>query len=822
MSGGGEEQGNMDKKFCRQSPAPPKGNGVECKKDNSNVGGQKAPRNRRKEQGGRAGGYDQQSSYRRPQPQKSRALDKRPRSRGLHNGSHTDEVTQEEGAEADYGSVQAWGSKKTNLAHLLNFHLVPRESYGRGRGGAGAYRGPGRNKKSSYNKEHFLQANCQFVVSAAGDYTAHTVDPDTVVDWDHIEQVRILGHEVPSCPICLYAPTAAKITRCGHIYCWACMLHYLSLGDKSWRKCPICYDAVHKKDLKSVVALKTHTYQVGQKITLKKMKRIKGSNMAMPVSQWSDRGGKLYNIHDDVDTCFVKLLMATPEQVQAMLSEEQSMLKVQQKEVGSETIERTFVDAAIELLKERQKSCVVSKPIIVEALQEQTTTSHEEEEKEEITLIAPEPTKVYTSAFSDEEQEEEDSKGEGAPPEPGLHRGGSWAGNKGPVAGKDPNLPKSRSFADIENKARSQTVSESSEVSLDGMSRLSESTDTANDIEEEVMFTMETDDAMAAADVVPMVTAEGKVEVPVEEVAEVLEVPREPQRRGQAPSNYFFSFQAADGQHIYLHSLNTRCLIREYGSLENAPDTITASIIELESITMTENLRGRIRYLGHLPLTCEFQVAELALTPPLVSREVLTQFADDIQKRKRLRQRKNREEKRFSQRIQEEEDKMLSLHTNVGYIIPSAQSQSGGGQAEAQLAKSVDSSSLDFTPVGTPSSDMAASPSDQAPTQDDDKGSFSFAQMLRAGKASGGAPGPVAWGRHGNTSTAARPGSPNSDGEGAGAPAFQHFIGDAIQDALDKFDKSEDKTCEQNAAPTGGKKKKKLKKLLFANTMNRS
>jgi len=50
----------------------------------------------------------------------------------------------------------------------------------------------------------------------------------------------------------------AKITRCGHIYCWSCMLHYLSLDDKSWRKCPICYEAVHEKDLKRLTALLSH------------------------------------------------------------------------------------------------------------------------------------------------------------------------------------------------------------------------------------------------------------------------------------------------------------------------------------------------------------------------------------------------------------------------------------------------------------------------------------------------------------------------------------------------------------------------------------
>ena len=45
---------------------------------------------------------------------------------------------------------------------------------------------------------------------------------------------------------------------------------------------------------------------------------------------------------------------------------------------------------------------------------------------------------------------------------------------------------------------------------------------------------------------------------------------------------------AEDGQHIYQHSINVRCMLKEYGSWEACPDTITASIVELEGISMTE------------------------------------------------------------------------------------------------------------------------------------------------------------------------------------------------------------------------------------------
>ena len=35
-----------------------------------------------------------------------------------------------------------------------------------------------------------LQASCQFIVRAGEDYSAHATDPDTLVDWDCVEQVN--------------------------------------------------------------------------------------------------------------------------------------------------------------------------------------------------------------------------------------------------------------------------------------------------------------------------------------------------------------------------------------------------------------------------------------------------------------------------------------------------------------------------------------------------------------------------------------------------------------------------------------------------------
>lgn len=147
------------------------------------------------------------------------------------------------------------GSKKHNLNHLLNFNYAPHASNNSASDGnhqfqRGIY---GRKQHARYNKEQFLQAICQFVVRADIDWKPYTQTADQLVEWSSIEQVHVQSSEEPQCPICLYHPVAGKMTRCGHVYCWPCVLHYLALSDKTWRKCPICFEAIHAADLKRLV-----------------------------------------------------------------------------------------------------------------------------------------------------------------------------------------------------------------------------------------------------------------------------------------------------------------------------------------------------------------------------------------------------------------------------------------------------------------------------------------------------------------------------------------------------------------------------------------
>ncbi|KAJ1554467.1 RING finger protein 10 [Cladochytrium tenue] len=52
--------------------------------------------------------------------------------------------------------------------------------------------------------------------------------------------------------------------------------------------------------------------------------------------------------------------------------------------------------------------------------------------------------------------------------------------------------------------------------------------------------------------------------------------------------SYFFFFQAADGEHVYLHPLDVRILKHEFGDYEKFPLDITLPVVTVQESTMTE------------------------------------------------------------------------------------------------------------------------------------------------------------------------------------------------------------------------------------------
>ncbi|MCO5613931.1 hypothetical protein L7F22_068211 [Adiantum nelumboides] len=213
---------------------------------------------------------------------------------------------------------QANAARGQNINHLLAFTLPPRIH------NPTSHSAPRRTRRGAsavpFNKERYVNAQYRFLVKPTGDYTAYFADSDIYLNWSDILTVLIPTtsalftashlsalessssshahggtsetHEGASCPICLSRPTAPRMTKCGHVYCYPCILHYLSVHEapaasgsstphshipgaaprhtstpsvtpntsagiantitQKWKRCPVCWDAVYSRDLKAV------------------------------------------------------------------------------------------------------------------------------------------------------------------------------------------------------------------------------------------------------------------------------------------------------------------------------------------------------------------------------------------------------------------------------------------------------------------------------------------------------------------------------------------------------------------------------------------
>lgn len=746
------------------STGPPPGES-KAKSDGKNNGGSKRYSRKREPSFPKS---DTFPGPRRTNPQKGKNFDKRPAQRGgrqygVAGGGRREEVA--ETRRAEFSPAQFAGPKKISLNHLLNFTFEPR---GAGAGLLdGGPSGWGRRNKwghkhKPFNKELFLQANCQFVVTDEQDYQAHFTDPDTLVNWDCVQQVRIYSHEVPSCPICLYPPVAARITRCGHIFCWPCMLHYLSLSDRNWSKCPICYEAVHGGDLKSVVAMETRQYAAGDVITMRLMRREKGSLVAMPSSQWV-KVEEPVRLEDTRLSPYSKLLLTSPAQALNMLEEEKAILQVQLSQ--EEDAPSCFIQSALCLLQEREEELLKQlKANIGDGFDLSSLTLDEPASEPEVQTITShsKPVLQYSSAFDDEVEEfPEDSSVE-------LPHGSEGA---------------------------------------------------LQCVPEEVP-------ALTSVD-------EGAPEAPPDQDGSARQVEPGHQPASTVHGPYYYFYQAEDCQQMFLHPVNVRCLLREYGSLEASPDSITASVVEIVGHTVTEEIRRRHRYLAHLPLTCEFSICELALQQPVLSKETLDSFADELEKRRRLRQKKVREEKRRERRIEMEENKKQGKFPEVHIGLENLQQFPAFGSPP--LYHSSPPVQPEFLLV--PPSPLSSSPSPEGTSfpllngqcssppvgsMEDDSHCMSFAQMLRDGRARAEA-GPRSAPKKDQLLA---PPAADSDGESDGSdrvpvPNFQNSFSQAFERALLQLDTGGAPPPQAPVEPEerGGKKKKKKQKLLFSTSM---
>lgn len=122
---------------------------------------------------------------------------------------------------------------QTSITHLMNFSLPPRPQYQPPPRNARRYQSWGAGSGyHAVDKARYVHANYRFIVSPEQNYHAQAANADVHLDWASVLQVLVSAQtQAASCPICLSTPVAPRMARCGHIFCLPCLIRYMHASD---------------------------------------------------------------------------------------------------------------------------------------------------------------------------------------------------------------------------------------------------------------------------------------------------------------------------------------------------------------------------------------------------------------------------------------------------------------------------------------------------------------------------------------------------------------------------------------------------------------
>mmetsp|Transcript_34240 Transcript_34240/g.107466 ORF Transcript_34240/g.107466 Transcript_34240/m.107466 type:complete len:743 (+) Transcript_34240:146-2374(+) len=142
---------------------------------------------------------------------------------------------------------------------LLNFQRPPAHQRPQQ-----AYAPPRRSRPSgrqyqpvAFTKGRFVQSAFRlYVEKITPDVAEAALNPDSLVRWESVHRVDLLCEQLPKCPICLEVDMIVpKITKCGHVFCAPCVMRYfMCLTDyngKKYQRCPVCNEQVCPEELTS-------------------------------------------------------------------------------------------------------------------------------------------------------------------------------------------------------------------------------------------------------------------------------------------------------------------------------------------------------------------------------------------------------------------------------------------------------------------------------------------------------------------------------------------------------------------------------------------
>ena len=490
---------------------------------------------------------------------------------------------------------------QTSITHLMNFALPPRPEYHPPPRGGRRYATWGLGSGyHAMDKARYVHANYRFIVDPRRSYHAQAVNADVHLDWDSVLQVLVSAQtQASSCPICLSVPVAARMARCGHIFCLPCLIRYMHSTDHEenpvpgkkarWQKCPICWDTIYISETRPV---RWFTGQEGDlpveggDVVLRLMKREAGSTLALPRDGAEDLGPEedipWYHAAEVAD--YARIMKGGEDYMISQYDIEIDSLRVQEMEdevlFGDDT---TWIQKAVSSItngKEKVKG-IGNPPDMPRK------PPANKEPREPIVFNTP-PDAVaamYTSQHAAK-------SGKSSSAEPMVTGGHDAVGAPGQSDEAD-KLSEAVGALDVNSSADSSKAKQKS---------------------------------VGASNT--QVTQ---------------------------PDQPFYFYQALP--QFYLSSLDIRILKTAFGDYSLFPATILPRVERISTgHVIDDELRKRAKYLGHLPQGCEVNFLECDWRDVVVP-DVLEQFRPEIERRRRRNREKDTREEKDRIRAESEEDK---------------------------------------------------------------------------------------------------------------------------------------------------------------------
>jgi len=502
---------------------------------------------------------------------------------------------------------------------------------------------------------------------------------------------------------------APKMTKCGHIYCWTCILRYLSMTDKGWRKCPICFDSISEKHLKSATIELTSDYQENDKINFTLMCRKKDCMLALPASHWRPLDNLL--AYDDVDSVFARLVRIDDptlilDKEQAELLEASALAQAS----GDET-QLLFITRALSQIEERRAAIKHMAEEIGSSASEANGSGAKEDHPPQCKTVQNGEAQKSAQMQAARKQMEKKAKMKIS-----SRKHSVWDDSES----DDPD-----SYDDHTEDDHTETETETE-------------TETDEEHAQEHHFPAQEADHPTTSEKPPhpietesQATRPSSSQPSSHEPAQPrghggkggkLEKEKKGGHAGQGGQglgdNVYYFYQSSEGQHVYLHPVDFRCLTTEYGSYANLPHHLEGQIVDLEDITQSEMMRRRRKSIvGHLPLSTEFRFCEIDIRS-LVSPATFAAHRNDLAYRfEKHRKRKQEQAKAKAQaqaqaaansKAQAKPTTTADDHTPTtnGHPISESTSSSTSASASTPLSTSPSSTSVSLSALPVTAADV--------------------------------------------------------------------------------------------------------------------